>query len=63
MVVTNNKKIYQSIKSLKAFGIDKDINQRKKQGQYEVNQLGFNYRMTDFQSSIGYELIKVTKKI
>ena len=29
MVVTNNKKIYQSIKSLKAFGIDKDINQRK----------------------------------
>ncbi len=62
MVVTNNKKIYQSIKSLKAFGIDKDINQRKKQGQYEVNQLGFNYRMTDFQSSIGYELIKDYKK-
>ena len=62
MVVTNNKKIYQSIKSLKAFGIDKDINQRKKQGQYEVNQIVFNYRMTDFQSSIGYELIKDYKK-
>ena len=62
MVVTNNRKIYQIIKSLKAFGIDKDINQRKKQGQYEVKQLGFNYRMTDFQSAIGYEQIKDYKK-
>ncbi len=62
IVITNNKKIFRNISSLKAFGIDKDINQRKKQGQYDVKQLGFNYRMTDFQSAIGYEQIKAYKK-
>ena len=30
-LITNNKKIYKKIKILKAFGIDKDINQRKNQ--------------------------------
>jgi len=62
MLITNNKSFYNKIKKLKAFGIDKDINQRKKQGQYDVKQLGFNYRMTDFQSAIGYEQIKAYKK-
>ena len=35
IVITNNEKIYKKIKKLKAFGIDKDINDRKKQGDYE----------------------------
>ena len=57
MVVTNNKKFYKKIKMLKAFGIDKDINDRKKQGDYDVKDLGFNYRMTDFQAALGYKQI------
>ena len=28
-LITNNKKLYLKIKKLKAFGINKDINQRK----------------------------------
>ena len=36
MVITNDLKIYKKIKKLKAFGIDKDINERKKQGVYDV---------------------------
>ena len=50
MVITNDKKIFDKIKKLKAFGIDKDIKDRKKQGDYDVKFLGYNYRMTDFHS-------------
>ena len=57
-LVTNSKNIYQKVKMLKAFGIDKDINQRKKPGEYDVKNLGFNYRMTDFQAALGYFQLK-----
>ncbi len=57
MVITNNEKFYKKIKKLKAFGIDKDIKDRKKQGDYDVKSLGFNYRMTDFQAALGYRQI------
>ncbi len=53
-VITNDKKFYKKIKMLKAFGIDKDIKDRKKQGDYDVKSLGYNYRMTDFQAALGY---------
>ena len=43
IVITNNKSFYKKIKTLKAFGIDKDINNRKMQGQYDVKFLGLNY--------------------
>ena len=62
IVITNNKIFYKKIKTLKAFGIDKDINDRKKQGQYDVKLLGLNYRMTDFQASLGYHQAKIYKK-
>ena len=58
MLITNNKNFYNKIKKLKAFGIDKDINQRKKQGTYDVVSLGFNYRLTDFQSALGLKQIQ-----
>ena len=58
MFVTNSKKIFQNAKMLKGFGIDKDVNNRKKQGEYDVKKLGFNYRMTDFQACLGYFQIK-----
>ena len=61
MVITNNKKIYKAIKTLKAFGIDKDIKERKKAGVYEVKKLGFNYRMTDIQAALGLHQIKSYK--
>ena len=62
MMITNDKKFYNKVKMLKAFGIDKDINNRKKQGEYDVKGLGFNYRMTDFQAALGYNQIKLYKK-
>ena len=62
MMITNDKKFYNKVKMLKAFGIDKDINNRKKQGEYDVKGLGFNYRMTDFQAALGYNQIRFIKK-
>ena len=62
MVITNNKKIFLEIKKIKAFGIDKDITERKKQGEYDVKSLGFNYRMTDFQSALGFMQINRYKR-
>lgn len=62
MVITNDFKFYKKIKKLKAFGIDKDIKDRKKQGDYDVKSLGFNYRMTDFQAALGYKQIIQYKK-
>ena len=58
MVITNNKSIFKKIKILKAFGIDKEIKQRKIPGLYNVKELGYNYRMTDFQSALGLEQLK-----
>ena len=57
IVITNNEKFYKKIKKFKAFGIDKDIKDRKKQGDYDVKSIGFNYRMTDFQAALGYRQI------
>jgi len=57
MIITNSKKFYNKVRILKAFGIDKDIKDRKKQGDYDVKLLGLNYRMTDFQAALGYKQI------
>ena len=62
MVITNDYDFYKKIKKLKAFGIDKDINQRTKQGTYDVVSLGFNYRLTDFQSALGLKQIENYKE-
>lgn len=54
MVITNDFSFYKRILKLKAFGINNDINKRAIPGKYDVNLLGFNYRLTDFQSALGY---------
>ena len=53
VVITNNKNFYHQVKKLKAFGIDKDIKDRKLPGKYDVKKLGFNYRMTELHAAMG----------
>jgi dTDP-4-amino-4,6-dideoxygalactose transaminase len=53
IVISNNKKIIEKIRKLKAFGIDTPPELREKPGVYDVQQLGYNYRMTDFQAALG----------
>ncbi len=56
-LITNDKKFYEKVRKLKAFGIDKDIKYRKRPGDYDVKLLGYNYRMTDIQAALGYKQI------
>jgi len=53
IVISNNEKIIEEIKKYKAFGIDTPPEQRQKPGVYDVQGLGYNYRMTDFQAALG----------
>ena len=64
MIITNKLFLYKKILTLKAFGIDNPPQLRKKPGIYNVNFLGFNYRMTEFQAVMGYQqLIRYRKDL
>ena len=57
MVLTNNKLLYEKLVAFRTHGItrDKAILTRPEEGDwyYEMQELGFNYRITDFQSALG----------
>ena len=53
MIISNNKKLIDKVKVLKALGVNTPPELRKKQGIYDVVDLGLNYRMTDFQAALG----------
>ena len=57
MVLTNSKTFYESLIRLRGHGITRDPAQMKGEIQglwyYEQIELGFNYRMTDIQASLG----------
>ena len=53
VVISNNEQIIEKVKKLKAFGIDTPPEMRTKPGVYDVQDLGYNYRMTDFQAALG----------
>ncbi|HIE46162.1 MAG TPA: UDP-4-amino-4,6-dideoxy-N-acetyl-beta-L-altrosamine transaminase [Flavobacteriaceae bacterium] len=54
MVTTNNKTVYKKLQLLRSHGITKE-NMQKNDGNwfYEMQDLGFNYRLTDIQSALG----------
>ena len=54
MITTNSKEMYERLIMLRSHGITKN-RMRKNDGPwyYEMKELGFNYRLTDIQSSLG----------
>lgn len=54
MITTNDLELYKSLLKLRTHGITKD-NMTKNDGPwyYEMQSLGFNYRLTDMQSALG----------
>jgi UDP-4-amino-4,6-dideoxy-N-acetyl-beta-L-altrosamine transaminase len=54
MVTTNSEEIYKKLLLLRSHGITKE-NMSENQGGwfYEMQTLGFNYRITDFQAALG----------
>ena len=61
-ILTNNKKLYQKCKLLRSHGIER--NKKEYMWKYQINEIGYNYRLTDFQSILGrYQLKELDKKI
>jgi UDP-4-amino-4,6-dideoxy-N-acetyl-beta-L-altrosamine transaminase len=54
MVTTNSKELYKKLSLLRSHGITKD-NMSDNHGEwfYEMQELGFNYRLTDIQCALG----------
>jgi len=54
MVTTNSEELYKKLSLLRSHGITKD-NMSENHGSwfYEMQELGFNYRLTDIQSALG----------
>ncbi|RMA93271.1 UDP-4-amino-4,6-dideoxy-N-acetyl-beta-L-altrosamine transaminase [Hydrogenothermus marinus] len=59
-VLTNNKEIYEKLLIFRNHGITKDrfINNPDGDWYYEMQYLGYNYRMTDIQASLGISQLK-----
>lgn len=61
-ILTNDKKIYEMCKLLRSHNMIK--NKKNYLWKYEINDVGYNYRLTDFQSILGrYQLKNLNLKI
>jgi perosamine synthetase len=60
MVTTDNPKYAQRMKCFRNHGITIDHRKREEQGSwfYEMTNLGYNYRITDFQCALGMSQLK-----
>jgi len=61
MVTTNDEKLYNKLLKLRTHGIAKDPSlMHKNDGgwYYEMQELGYNYRITDFQAALGTSQLK-----
>lgn len=61
MVTTNDEDLYHKLIKLRTHGITKDPNlMHKNDGgwYYEMQELGYNYRLTDFQAALGTSQLK-----
>jgi perosamine synthetase len=58
MIITNDIIQAKRLEREKAFGVDRTVSERKIPGVYDVNMLGYNYRMNEIQSVIGIEQLK-----
>lgn len=60
-ITTNNEKLYKKLLLLRSHGITKDVNllnQNPGPWYYEMQELGFNYRLTDIQAALGISQLK-----
>jgi perosamine synthetase len=53
MVTTDDARIADSVRKRKAFGYDRMLGERAKPGIYDVDELGYNYRMNEVEAAIG----------
>lgn len=53
MVTTDDGDLAASIRKRRAFGYNRDLTQRTRPGIYDVDALGFNYRMNEVEAAVG----------
>jgi perosamine synthetase len=60
MAVTDSAKFAEKMRMFRGHGITTDYRQREEKGghYYEMVELGFNYRITDFQCALGISQLK-----
>ena len=69
VITTNNKKLYEKLKRLRSHGIEKlkrnfvskkNLSNNNKSGPwyFEMQELGYHYRITDIQCALGITQIK-----
>jgi perosamine synthetase len=60
MITTNNPELAQRMRIFRNHGITSDHRQREEQGSwfYEMVDLGYNYRLTDFQAALGISQLR-----
>ncbi len=60
MITTNNQNFAKRMYLFRNHGITTDFRQREKQGSwhYEMAEIGYNYRLSDFQCALGISQLK-----
>ena len=58
MIILNNTKYEKKLKKMRAFGYNKDLNQRSIPGFYDVDDFGFNFRMGEINAALGIRQLK-----
>lgn len=56
-VTTNNKELYELLCALRSHGVHKD-GEMTSTWEYEMRELGYNYRMTEMQAALGLSQLK-----
>ena len=66
MIITNSKKIALKIRSMRNHGITKSLKERFSNGypwDFDVSELGYNYRLDEIRSSLGLNQLKRLQKM
>jgi hypothetical protein len=61
MITTNNEELYRRILNLRTHGIQQDyskLTENHGSWYYEMQELGYNYRLTDIQAALGLSQLK-----
>jgi UDP-4-amino-4,6-dideoxy-N-acetyl-beta-L-altrosamine transaminase len=65
MITTNDKSVYEKLTLLRTHGITKDsamLEENHGPWYYEMQELGYNYRMNDIQAALGNSQLKRAQK-
>lgn len=53
MLLSKNDEFIACSRKIRGFGVDKTYGERQIPGMYDVDELGLNYRMSEFQAAVG----------